>query len=329
MKKSICLFLVVFLLTSQLILSVLAIDDKTNTMSLHIRETIASFAEDVLGTDQYDAIVEMYGFDEQVNYLYFDFGEEGYIVYDIRNLLIAEASAVKNNVYNNLISSKIYYNGPLSYYTKKNDQFVDLYTNKSIMVSEAVPVQINHDRINNGSLNLGGNASVRAQTDYQVTINGNLPNYSYNPNGICGSTAAAMWFSYMDIYVDDNYVSDQLVTTDGMALIQDLVPYIDGVIPGSNTDDLRNGMQEYIDARNITKTMNSCTWDNTIFKARIAASRPVIIDLDSDPTYYEHWVVAYGYYVRKDPSISYLLVNDGHGNTGIHINLSYVGDMVY
>lgn len=302
--------------------------DETPSLTTSVYYQINKYSEDILNASQQEQTVIMYDFDSIPHYLYIDYGNSGYLVFDIINSMIVESSPTSLLIKNIILSNDVFYNGPLSYYSKEGTYFTDLYSGIKIHEEDAKTVKINENLVTQYQINTE-NSLVKSNTDYTVRISGSVPNYSYNPNGICGSTAAAMWLRYMDINVSNNYVPSNLESTNGVSLIQHLVPLIDGDTPGSTPEQLRAGLQSYLNIRGINRIIYNTAWNSTTFKNIISQNTPVIVDLDSDPTYGEHWVVAYGYYVRSSPNISYIIVNNGWGNTNVHINPSYIGRIVY
>lgn len=157
-----------------------------------------------------------------------------------------------------------------------------------------------------------------------VTIPGTVPNYSYNPNGICGSTATAMMLRYLDIYFPSDYVPASLETSDGIALINYLVPYLHD--PGSYLGELWGGIIDYLRSQNINDYV---VWDVAVMGLIInvvSNSHPYVLGLHQHPKYSEHWVTGYGYY---NATTGYAIVNDGWGSTYVFIDLSYADYMVW
>lgn len=168
-------------------------------------------------------------------------------------------------------------------------------------------------------------------------LTGSLRKYSYNPNGICGSVAAAIFLMYYDDYINGDFVTASYTSADGVSLIKYLVPHIEGsqglntsVQVSSTSADVVSGLNWYLSTRGLSgsySTVLQSPGSFTTYCARIRANRPVIIDLDAHPTYVEHWVVGYGFTNRT--TTKYAEVSDGWGNTAILINWNYVGDIIY
>ena len=303
------------------------ISAEENFVNSELMNLAEEFSKRNFSSSEIKNIKVLYDFNDEEKFLFYDYGESGYIIIDILNKTISEAGFEKHKLlFDN--NQKYYYNGPLSYYRKESTNFIDLHNNKSFSKDK---VKIKKPKFNNEMVISESSASSRSDSSYTVRISGTLPNYSYNPEYHCGSCAAGMWLMYMDTYVNDNYVASSYETTSGVSLISSLFSYIEDIDAedGSTPDELKIGLQNYINNRGISYTVNMRAWNATVFKNRIAANRPVIVDLDVHPTYDEHWVTAYGYYVEKSPNVKYIIVNDGWGSTNIYINPAYIGQIVY
>lgn len=157
--------------------------------------------------------------------------------------------------------------------------------------------------------------------------------YDYNPDGRCGSVALAIIYRYYNDHVNEAYVAKKYETSDGVALIKLLTNKYLG--KGTNYDELQNGGSKYLSARKtntkLTKKtgLNSQTVYSTI-KKKIQTNRPLVVGLLGHKKYGNHWVVGTGYKKTKksDKIRSYIVVNDGWGNTNVNINLKYVDGCV-
>ena len=131
-----------------------------------------------------------------------------------------------------------------------------------------------------------------------------------------------MMLRYLDTYFLGDYVPSSLETSDGIALIQHLVPYLND--PGSTPSDVINGLEDYLDDRNINDDVVFDYAGIGIIMNVVLDSHPYVLGVHNHPTYDEHWVTGYGYY-----STNYAIVNDGWGSTNVYINLSYTDYMIY
>ncbi|OLR56915.1 hypothetical protein BHK98_02765 [Hornefia porci] len=100
-------------------------------------------------------------------------------------------------------------------------------------------------------------------------------------------------------------------------------------------DKLQKGGSKYLSDRKTKTKLTNKTGLNSkevysTIKGKIKANRPLVVGLTGHKKYGDHWVVGTGYKkIKKSGKIrSYIIVNDGWGNTNININLKYVDGCV-
>lgn len=148
--------------------------------------------------------------------------------------------------------------------------------------------------------------------------------YSYNPNGICGSTAAAIFLMYYDDHINDNYIPTAYESSGtGEKTVKYLKNYIDGSTPGSSYSDMKSGLNNYLSTRGFSQTATILSTSNVL--GPIGNNRPVIVGISGHPTYGNHWVIGYGYnrYVEGTTTTYMIVVSNGWGSTGVYINRTY------
>lgn len=159
-------------------------------------------------------------------------------------------------------------------------------------------------------------------------ISGQVPNYQYSPNGICGSTAAAMLLRWYDIYQNQKYAPSSLESGDGVALIKHLVGYIDEDVPGSMPGEVFTGIMDYCSSQGISHPGGYDVYTDAYVIGRVDSyGTPFLIALYSHPKYHRHWVTGYGY--NYSDGTCYIIVNDGWGSTNISINPIYASQIVW
>lgn len=175
-------------------------------------------------------------------------------------------------------------------------------------------------------------------SDKYVTSYWSIPNYSYNPDGRCGSTASAMLLMYYDKVYNDSYVPSYWESSDGVTLINNLKEYIEPYTRGSVYSALIDGLDRYLNDRGFGKPVYRQSY--------YSADKPAVVGLTGHRKYKEHWVVGYGkrtYYgvtpnsMPSDLSLfatsannySTVIVLDGWGSRGVFIDESYVDGAVY
>ena len=255
---------------------------------------------------------------EKERYIYLPFTTGGYLIYDKDLDLVHEYSTITSNSYID-DNSEVYYAGALSYYEKNKETFVEIPTGKVIGTVADFAAMSNevNTKIKENFTSKKGNFALSATKN---SISGSVPNYSYNPDGICGSTSAGMLLRWYDIYVNGKYVPSSLESSDGVALIKNLRNYIDGSRPGSSTGDVYSGIMAYCKKQGVSHDGGYAIVDISYVVGRVDTyETPFILGLHNHPKYGNHWVTGYGYNVSGGSS--YVTVNDGWGNRGVSINL--------
>lgn len=255
-------------------------------------------------------------YDGSERYYYLPFLTQGYLIYDRELNTIHEYSTV-DDVESIDLYDEVYYGGALLYLYVVGDDFYDLSMNKKVGKKSEIIKNVNLEKKTVIKKRL---ASGTVRTNSSQEIKGVVPNYSYNPNGICGSTAAAMLLRWYDIYVNTKYVPASLVSSSGTSLIKHLVPYIDGENPGSKPGEVYSGIQDYCADQKISHSggLEAVSADYII--GRVSSDGvPYIMGLRASSSYGAHWVTGYGYTLSG--STCYAIVNDGHGRTDVSINI--------
>lgn len=265
----------------------------------------------------------------------------GYIIVNTNDLSIPELS-LNNECYYKDNNKQYVYNGSLNYLEETNDGLVSLYTNKVVSIPKDKIYKREKKNKEDIIRELEKNDN-QIITPYNVIsekyLSTPLKTYSFNPNGICGSVAAAIVFMFYDEVVSDLYVDSKYENGDdngtGSVFINYLVPLIDGTEPGSKTGELATGLTNYLhtNRRIGNSAVSTSTFDYYTIKSRINANRPVIIDTNVPSEYGEHWVICHGYYssTSSTETNQFVIINDGHGRNGIWVDpvASYFHDLVY
>ncbi len=280
----------------------------------------------------------LYDIGDKVIAYYYETSPTGYCIVDSFGNIIECAFDKRKEI----TDEKIYYLSPTVLCSKENNNYINIENN-------------NVEKVNEKS-NFGDTINEIAQkykpTSKDATSNnvikpiltnanynkleGTCRTYKYNPDGRCGSVASAILLMYYNDYIDDYMVLSSYETSDGVSLINLLVPHIEGNDPvnGSVTKEVVSGLNWYLrwkgrSEKYVAKSTTSIS--QSAYMSIINSGRPAIIDLNKAPTYGEHWVVGYGYdrYIRTDRTYFYYIVNDGWGSNSVLILSDYVGDAVY
>lgn len=252
-------------------------------------------------------------------YLYIPFSDNGYLIFDLKLNIISEFSTSSNNYYidNN---TDVYYLGALSYFVKNNKNYVNIQNKDDVILSDDYKSaeKVIDENIKN-KLNQKNKLPLVNDSQY---ISGSLPNYSYNPDGICGTTSAAMLLKWYDKYVNSNYVPSNLENNQ-TSFIEYLRSYVDGSVPGTVTTDVYSGIISYCSSRGISHPGGYSTSDiPSYIVGRVSTyGTPYCLNLNSVPFGERHWVTGYGY--TSSNGTVFAIVNDGHGHTGVSINSVY------
>lgn len=298
---------------------------ESNKNNLTDNIAIKNTLNDINETADYSNAKALKAADGTERYIYLPFSTGGYLIYDKNLDIIHEYSTNTGNEYIEK-NTDIYYTGALRYFVKKNDYFVELSTGKSVgsaikftEIATTIEERISEKRQKLTSTRL---AAARS------TISGTVPNYSYNPDGICGSTASAMMLRWYDLYVNQNYVPSNLESSNGVNLIIHLRTYIEGNTSGSTVGQVYSGIASYCSNRGVSHNVGYAVVDINYIVGRIDTyGTPFVLGLYNHPTYNNHWVTCYGYSVSG--GYNFAIVNDGWGSTGININLVNCDYMIW
>ncbi len=325
MKKQMITFIMMLVMSISLCSTAFAADSKTKEYQ-NIKLEAQKFMNDHSSNCLLEDPIELYNLEDKVVALFFKSTQNGYIIININNLTVPEFSTTQNNQFITDKNKKYYYNGPLSYMEKASGTIIDSKSGEKIGNLEHIKSKLKGNTIY-GTENIPVVKSSTVKRATQDQIYGTVPNYSYNPTGICGSTASAMLTRYYDIYVDDRFVPSYLESSDGVALTKHLVPYIDGNEPGSYPSELRSGLNNYLYDQGVSKRVTLYYSSINQIISAVSNDTPFTLAIYSHPTYNNHWVLGYGYY--DGSSDDYALVNDGWGSVDVWVHLYYAEYMVY
>ena len=84
-----------------------------------------NITHEIFGNLQIEACEYLYTVDGSPDYVYIDFSDQGYVIYDEATMDILEYSLSGNSPYENIAERK-YYSGPSYYFIKDGEEFVNL-----------------------------------------------------------------------------------------------------------------------------------------------------------------------------------------------------------
>lgn len=281
--------------------------------------------------------IELYDSEENPAFLCFSLNDKGYIIINRYDFSIPEYSLRNSNVFLNS-KKKIYYDGPLNYLELSGEELIDAKSGMVLSTIDEFKIKSRLEMNDKLSINeklkkidtlMEYKEIYRTETE-PIVLSHKLETYDYNPDGRCGSVATAILLQYYDNNINESYVPDRYDYENG--LINHLVPYIEGTSMGSTPEELKNGLNDYLDDQNIINPANLYSYSISRIKSKIDSDRPIIVDLNNHSTYNEHWVVAHGYNIVDKiilPDIVTVIVNDGWGNNDINIDPANIGKLVY
>ncbi|MCI9488119.1 MAG: hypothetical protein HFI64_14375 [Lachnospiraceae bacterium] len=265
--------------------------------------------------------------DRADRYIYIPLIETGYIIYDIQLEEVIEFSVETANSYiESARGDELYYTGPLSYYKIIDGTVISLKDHSQMGTIEVLK-EIEGMMIFDKQKSVSQTASIKVTPRSIEYIRGTVPNYSYNPDGICGATAAAMLLKWRDNYMDSRYVPASLTSGDGELLIRHLA---NNYIPKkSGSVNVVNGIYDYVRTQGISYLPSREVANITSIVTAVSGQGvPYILGITGHPQYKEHWVTGYGYSQPSSNTI-FAIVNDGWGSTGIQITMSYTDWAIY
>ena len=280
-------------------------------------------------------IIPLFDADDEIIAYCYEFDNAYMIVDLVGNVL--EHSPDTNSVYYNS-NDTAYYGGPLLYFDKVGDNFVDINSNEAVADFECAEVVNELPSYAISKMNVVDEYDVQVASTsvYQYVveeISGELRELDCNTDGTCGPVAVAIMLLYYDDYVSDNYVDD-FFSSSPEALHDMLVSTYYPEL-GTDYDSLPEGINSYFENKNIDNGATVVTngFDNYIYPKIKYSSRPVILGLydaypsepDPSPWCINHWVIVHGisdYYYSGDFCYREYIVNNGWGSNDIYIMYS-------
>ena len=334
-KRLVCWILSIILLLSPAYASQ---SDFTERES-QIKSNTLAFLESVEKVEKLVNRVVLYNFDDEIEALYYGLSSGGYIITSYKDGRVIEFSPSKLpiDIIRLASGSKIYFNGPFSYYTKvSSGQFKhavsgEVISKPAVGYCKAAFVE-----------NVGG-----ITYEYQLASSGYTPllyapiNYVSASNGwkctITGVTNLLQWYNdyvYIDVYMSGAYSvstlrsalsSNYYVANSPLYLSHAAYPYYD-----YSTGVSYHGLKYYcqrsdVTYRNIVVTTHSVskvkTQISTYWRPVLLAIYTSSIDSSASATS-THTVMCYGFW--ETSMTTYYIVNNGWGSNGVYICSDYI-----
>lgn len=274
----------------------------------------------------------------------------GYVIIDEATNEVSEFNLTEDNPIINDNSKHYVYGGPENIYLEKDNKLENLQTKEKENNKDAIENDINAFRKNVQANKLKQNlSSVKTATEpklYGEMIGGKIPNFEYNPNGICGSCASANFLAFFCWNVNSRFVPQKYQASinsadNGVQLIKSIVPYVElngaaALDPkqkgGSTAISLRDGLTKYLKDEvgyiGPTYLLDGRT-DPSQSIAVIKRGIPFILRLhpmpDNSNPYKNHWVLGVGYvYMESNPNMPlYYRVVNGWGQNDAYVNFGW------
>ncbi|MFU0826385.1 MAG: hypothetical protein ACFWTJ_02450 [Lachnoclostridium sp.] len=288
-------------------------------------ESLKQYAEDFIAennsNEQIISTYELYNLNDEVVAMLYNLST-GYIIVNIKDFSIPEFSFESNSCYSN-DNSKKYYNGGLEYYEERTSgSLVDLYDEQEVSKTEldttnvygSDDIVVDVDMVK--SAGSDSNELFRASSSQTFSLKHTLPNYSYNNRGICGANAAAMYLRYLDLYHDSNIIPNNLYSE------KLLIDYLETYIPsGAYSGQVYFGIMEYYSDQGITRDIFCSTMNSGDVVRCLTSDTPYIAGFIPSSSLGAHWATGYSY-KEYSSGTQYLIINDGHGRTGVYMDIT-------
>lgn len=279
-------------------------------------------------------IVPMYDSEDNIIAWLYTLNPVGYIVADADHEIVVEFSLSNNFNYSE--DAMLYYGGPTQFYQKDGDTFYNVKSETVVSEGEVAERSSSFVATTVALINdVDTMPSPLSNTPPYSLDSDKFQRYDFNEDGRCGSVAAAILLAY---YNDTGYSG--LVPSEYYDNDEEFTKYLHPHIEllddtkGSSTSDLVSGLNWYLKQKGFDSKLAAYSKANGSFSTyteKIDGYDPVILDLNAEPKYGEHWVVGYGY--DYDQIIvkynQFAIVDDGWGDVDQEINWKYVGDLVY
>lgn len=274
-------------------------------------------------------------------------------------------------------NSECYYGGPGNYYVQgnKENKIVDINTGHCYKKKELDSFEVECDDNENNDNNKivsetktsvtitypDGMKDSKGKTTYTNTVFNTLTlsskanlkyatrYFSYNTNGTCGSTAAAIFTYYYYDHISTGYITNSnykgTSDTKQKNLVNNFKTLIGDDGSGTGYSDVKSGINKYL--KSVNKSQN-CTY---VTKANVITSpitkimncidskKPCIVGLNNEPVYGDHWVVGVGYarYYgiagRTRGYVNFIKVNNGwytsKSKSIVYVNYNYIDGVIY
>lgn len=274
---------------------------------------------------------ELYNVNGDLEAVCFDFSPAGYVIVNIKNYEVPEFSPYASSYFVENFSQEesSIYNGPLSYYTKiDNNHLQELTTGNIVATADLSHIyDVEQDNI----LKVDTLNKLDAPTTYvsSTYITQHVP-ATWDSNSYCGVDGSAIILNYLHNYHDSNLIPSGKNSNKVLQKYLVEANYLNE--EGMSAKKLVNGTLRYTGLNSFFVDRNSSISATYVSYSRnflvtmqhlFSNDYPVLlgtdtVEDDSSWEYGEHWLIAYGY-TYQDLTGGRLIVNDGWGKAGIFV----------
>ena len=339
MLALLCVFTIIFGSTQFVVASSIKQEKSSDSEILSIIKGFSKENDSI----EIDKIIDLYGYDDSITAKCYLLSPQGYAVFDNSNMLV-EASFDDGKVFHSVKSfsnEKLYYAGPFNFYVNDSNNFQNIVNEEK--ASQSVFKSLNVDYYEKSQKTDSRKVESNSIQPYGVkvyyTLPGKMRNFSYNPNGICGATVAAMALMYYRDNIDNYVVPSWHDTTTGESLIKLIAQQIHGSLDnpvGATIANVVSGCNYYFRWRGIANSYSALSGyisnKSTAFtnmKNIIQSNRPIVLLINSNPTYGDHYITVYEVFQDVGYVDAYYVnAMDGWGSTTT-VSLNYATGYVY
>ncbi len=351
MKKFILRIITIVTIISVLTYASTTFAVDTSVDTLYAESVINEIANDNISYS-IEKSIKLKSFEGDTSLFMFKLHPRGYAIYDASSNMVEEVSLCTNDLpYNVELDLDYYYGGPMNYYVKDNNKFINLLDDSTLDNEQLYKIQDRYDAIissrksrnlntyNVARAGLNGTEYAINHANYFTSLLGN--NFGNNVNGTCTHIASTILLRYYDYYINNNFVATMYESGVGTneAFHQFLQNNYFGITPvGLATASEK--LNIYFSDRNVNATASAITGSHTSVYSRvrtqISNNRPLIAAMFAsynNACTMDHTVVVYSYTVVKlgsvVDSIYYTVHNGWYSDHTATYSYDWFADALY
>lgn len=278
---------------------------------------------------------------------------DGYMILDLYGEIV-EYSECSNSPFED-ITEDIYYSGPLSYYTKEQNHYVDVCSEDEIpynmlkettesfsQISEENSIEADgpENAISLMSLKTTTTTTSDGLRKVKTALTDKPRCFDYYTSPHCGRVAVTTLLFYYYDYINSSILKSSYANNP-----KSLFNFLGSYIPGNASySAIKNGLSSAFpkisnsvyDIKTYSNGMTSnevlTTWNSYMYVI-LTGKIPAILLLNGHPSYGNHWVVTYGVIAYYDSSNKIVkrqyVVNNGFQKNDIKIGHQYAAGFIH